>query len=126
VKSFVKKQSINNADPTAMEGIEWLEAYDMLQRHWPHSGGWRSTSNYPLLDGRQPRLIEAAWRFVRRRRFQPPPARATFKSTVDYYDAIMPLLLARRRLEEASSSWRYVRPMMIRVMFLRWPHYKMH
>jgi hypothetical protein len=87
---------------------DWVEAYDALERNWPHS---RSRHT--------PSLIQAAERMTKRRRHHPVPPRLAFKSTIDYYEAIMPLMLAQRRWEE-TTNLRYVRPLMIRVMLRRW------
>lgn len=67
-----------------VSACEWVEIYDMLQRHWP--GNKRE---------KQPRLMSAARRMVARRRHTTVPPRLAFKSTVDYYEAMMPLMAAR-------------------------------
>ncbi len=110
----LKKQHVNFVPevypaPLSSDGHDWVEAYDVLQRNWPYSR-----------TARAPYLIEAAARVVSRRRHRPIPPRQAFKSTIDYYEALIPLLLAQSRLEH-TTSWRYVRPLMIRLMLRSWP-----
>ena len=74
-----EKQHVNKSHSRVQRtpGQDCVEAYDMLQRHWPYS-----KRNKP------PSFIEAAWRLVRRRQHSPLPPRLAFKSTVDYYVAL--------------------------------------
>jgi hypothetical protein len=102
-----------NFDPGTVSGFEWVETYDMLQRHWPQN---KKGTRPP------PRLVNAARRMVARRNHKPVPPRLAFKSTVDYYEAVAPLMAARSMWEapkEASSH--DTRPMMMRSMFAHWP-----
>lgn len=93
----------------AQDGLDWVEAYDTLQRHWPHTRARHA-----------PRLVNAAERMILRRRHRPLPPRQAFASTVDYYEALLPLFLAHKRLER-TASWRYMRPLMIRVLLRGFP-----
>jgi hypothetical protein len=98
VTELTRIQSINsdiNASGT-VSGCEWVEIYDMLQRHWPGSKRGKQ----------QPRLISAARRMVARRRHRSVPPRLAFKSTVDYYEAMMPLMAARTMWSSTEDSMR--------------------
>lgn len=99
-------------DLETVSGFEWVETYDMLQRHWPQN---KKGSKPP------PRLVNAARRMIARRSHKPVPPRLAFKSTVDYYEAVVPLIVAKSMWNGDNTSPHDTRPMMIRNMFVDWP-----
>lgn len=109
----IERNHFNSASPVAASWGDWVEAYDMLERNWPYSRTRRYT----------PPLIQIAARFAKRRQFQSLPARQAYASTAAYYDALLPLYVAQSYWERVSN-WRYVRPMMIRVMLKSWPRHR--
>lgn len=109
-----EKQQLKYGFGDVIPGLEWVETYDGLQRHWPYS------KSKGQKDRGDPPIREAARRMVRRRNYQPVPSWLSFKSTVDYYEAVLPLMMGCGHLNHPASSWRYMRPMMVRMLMARW------
>lgn len=106
---LVENQPLSAAISRARTDLEWVDTYDMLERNWPNSRNRKAP----------PPLMWVAARVVERRRRRPVMQRQSFRSTAEYYDALLPWLMAQSYWERIAA-WRYVRPLMIRIILSRY------